>query len=146
MRLPALPKSTFLAIILQQFTNNGRNRAISILMHFHIWSYLLLWIFHYINLSGNRKKMKSIWKKILNDFIPLIKKFTKIYKKSQNLLKVLQKTVLFRNIALIFNLEKPCYLEYRVVRESCKRRSACIWFIFICTIYFVLVLSHIKIE
>ena len=50
----------------------------------------------------------------------------KIHKKSQNLLKVLQKTVLFKNIALIFNLEKPCYLENRVVREPCKRRSACI--------------------
>ena len=70
--------------------------------------------------------MKSIWKKIWNDFIPLIKKFTKIYKKSQNLLKVLPKTVLFRNTALIFSLEKLCYLENRVVREPCKQRSACI--------------------
>ena len=51
----------------------------------------------------------------------------KLQKKSQNLLKVLPKTVLFRNIALIFSLEKPCYLENRVVREPCKRRSACIW-------------------
>ena len=68
--------------------------------------------------------MKSIWKTIWNDFIPLIKKFTKIYKKTQNLLKVLQKTVLFRNIALIFNLEKSCYLENRVAREPCKQRSA----------------------
>ena len=50
----------------------------------------------------------------------------KLQKKSQNLLKVLPKTVLFRNIALIFSLEKPCYLENRVVREPCKRRSACI--------------------
>ena len=50
----------------------------------------------------------------------------KVTKKSQNLLKVLPKTVLFRNIALIFSLEKPCYLENRVVREPCKRRSACI--------------------
>ena len=49
----------------------------------------------------------------------------KLQKKSQNLLKVLPKTVLFRNIALIFSLEKPCYLENRVVREPCKRRSAC---------------------
>ena len=48
----------------------------------------------------------------------------KVTKKSQNLLKVLPKTVLFRNIALIFSLEKPCYLENRVVREPCKRRSA----------------------
>jgi len=63
---------------------------------------------------------------IWNDFIPSISKLTKIYKKSQNLLKVLPKTVLFRNIALIFNLEKPCYLENRVVREPCKQRSACI--------------------
>ena len=45
--------------------------------------------------------------------------------KSQNLLKVLSKTVLFRNIALIFNLKKPCYLENRVVREPCKQRSVC---------------------
>ena len=49
----------------------------------------------------------------------------KLPKKSQNLLKVLPKTVLFRNIALIFSSEKPCYLENRVVREPCKRRSAC---------------------
>ena len=49
----------------------------------------------------------------------------KVTKKSQNLLKVLPKTVLFRNIALIFSLEKPCYLENHVVREPCKRRSAC---------------------
>ena len=48
-----------------------------------------------------------------------------IYKKSQNLLKVLPKTVLFRNIALIFSLEKQCYLENRVFRELCKRRRAC---------------------
>ena len=41
-------------------------------------------------------------------------------------MKILTKTVLFRNIALIFSLEKPCYLENRVVREPCKRRSACI--------------------
>ena len=54
----------------------------------------------------------------------------KLQKKSQNLLKVLPKTVLFRNIALIFSLEKPCYLENRVVREPCKRRSACICFSF----------------
>ena len=33
--------------------------------------------------------------------------------------------MLFRNIALIVSLEKPCYLEYRVVREPCKQRSAC---------------------
>ena len=49
----------------------------------------------------------------------------KLQKKSQNLLKVLPKTVPFRNIALIFSLKKPCYLENRVVREPCKRRSAC---------------------
>ena len=49
----------------------------------------------------------------------------KMYKKSQNLLKVWPKIVLFRNIVLIFNLEKPWYLENRVVREPCKRRSAC---------------------
>ena len=50
----------------------------------------------------------------------------KIHKKLQkNLLKVLPKTMLFRNIALIFSLEKPCYLENRAVREPCKRRSAC---------------------
>ena len=29
-------------------------------------------------------------------------------------MKILTKTVLFRNIALIFSLEKPCYLENRV--------------------------------
>ena len=50
----------------------------------------------------------------------------KVTKKSQNLLKVLPKTVLFRSIALIFSFEKPCYLENRVVREPCKQRSACI--------------------
>ena len=50
----------------------------------------------------------------------------KVTKKSQNLFKVLPKTVLFRSIALIFSFEKPCYLENRVVREPCKRRSACI--------------------
>ena len=33
--------------------------------------------------------------------------------------------MLFRNIARIFSLEKSCYLENRVVRELCKRRSAC---------------------
>ena len=49
----------------------------------------------------------------------------KVTKRSQNLLEVLPKTVLFRKIALIFSLEKPCYLENRVVREPCKRRSAC---------------------
>ena len=51
---------------------------------------------------------------------------TKIDKNSQNFIKIWPKTVLFRNIALIFSLEKPCYLENRVVREPCKRRSACI--------------------
>ena len=50
----------------------------------------------------------------------------KVAKKSQNLLKVLPKTVLFRNIALVFSLENLRYLENRVVREPCKRRSACI--------------------
>ena len=50
----------------------------------------------------------------------------KVTKKSQNLLKVLPKTVLFRNIALIFSLEKQCYLENRDVREPCKKRTACI--------------------
>ena len=49
----------------------------------------------------------------------------KNHKKIQNLSKILPKTVLFRNIVLIFNLEKPCYLENRVVREPCERRSAC---------------------
>ena len=34
--------------------------------------------------------------------------------------------MLFRNIALIFSLEKPCYLENSVVKEPCKRRTACI--------------------
>ena len=33
--------------------------------------------------------------------------------------------MLFRNIALISSLEKLCYLKNRVVREPCKRRSAC---------------------
>ena len=50
----------------------------------------------------------------------------KLQKKSQTLLKVLPKTVLFRNVVLIFSLEKPCYLENSVVREPCKPRSACI--------------------
>ena len=52
-----------------------------------------------------------------------------LQKKSQNLLKVLPKTVLSRNIALISSLEKQCYLENRVVREPCKRRNACKTFI-----------------
>ena len=26
---------------------------------------------------------------------------------------------------MIFSLEQPCYLENRVVREPCKRRTAC---------------------
>ena len=47
----------------------------------------------------------------------------KLQKKSQNLLKVLPKTVLFRNIAPIFSLEKLCYLESRVVREPCKQKT-----------------------
>ena len=54
------------------------------------------------------------------------KKFKKKQKKPKNLSKFLPKTVLFRNIALSFSLEKPYYLENRVVRESCKRRTACI--------------------
>ena len=49
----------------------------------------------------------------------------KVTKKSQNVLKVLPKTVLFRNLVLIFILEKPSYLENRVVGEQCKQRSAC---------------------
>ena len=61
-----------------------------------------------------------------NDFHSFDMKIHKIYKKSQNLLKVLPNTVLFRNIALIFNSVKPCYLENQVVREPCKRWSACI--------------------
>ena len=36
-----------------------------------------------------------------------------------------RKTVLFRSIALIFSFVKPCYLENCVVREPCKRRTAC---------------------
>ena len=32
-------------------------------------------------------------------------------------MKYQQKTVLFRNIALISSLEKPCYLENRVVKN-----------------------------
>ena len=51
---------------------------------------------------------------------------TQIDKKSQNFIKIWPKTLLFRNIALIFSLEKPCYLENRVVREPCKQRTACI--------------------
>ena len=43
--------------------------------------------------------------------------------KQQALLKL--KNALFRNIALIFSLDKPCCLENRAVREPCKRRSAC---------------------
>ena len=41
-----------------------------------------------------------------------------------------KKNVLFRSITLFWALKKPCYLENRVVREPCKRRSACIWRIF----------------
>ena len=48
-----------------------------------------------------------------------------IMKFSEFFEKIGQKTVLFRKIARIFSLEKPCYLENRVVREPCKRRSAC---------------------
>ena len=33
--------------------------------------------------------------------------------------------MLFRNIVLIFSLEKQCYLENRAVRELCNRRTAC---------------------
>ena len=52
-------------------------------------------------------------------------KIHKKLQKTQNLSKILTKTVLFRNIALIFSLEKPCYLENRVVREPCKQRNTC---------------------
>ena len=51
----------------------------------------------------------------------------KIWQKPQNFMEIWPKTVLFRGIARIFTLEKPCYLENRVVREPCKQRSACIW-------------------
>ena len=49
----------------------------------------------------------------------------KVTKKSQNLLKVLPKTVLFRNIALIFSLEKTMLFRKPCCWEPCKRRSAC---------------------
>ena len=76
-------------------------------------------------LVGIGKKTKSIWK--LSGIISFFwyQKLTKIDKNSQNFIKICPKTVLFRNIALIFSLEKPCYLENRVVREPCKRRTAC---------------------
>ena len=65
------------------------------------------------NCSSVRKKIEKNWQKL-----------TKIDKNSQNFIKIWPKIVLFRNIALIFSLEKPCYLENCVVREPCKRRSA----------------------
>ena len=42
-----------------------------------------------------------------------------------------QKTVLFRNIAQIFSIEKPCYLENYVVKKPCKRRTTCSFFFWI---------------
>ena len=91
-------------------------------MQFHILSYALLESPFIVHVSGNRQKPKSIWNFFLNNFFLLI---SKIDKNSQSLIKIWPKTVLFRNIALIFSLEKPCYLENRVVREPCKQRSAC---------------------
>ena len=94
-------------------------------MHFYILSYALLCIFHHINVSWNKQKTKSMWK--MSGIISFFwyQKLTKIDKNSQNFMKIWLKTVLFRNIALICSLEKQCYLENRVVREPCKRRTAC---------------------
>ena len=55
--------------------------------------------------------------------------FLLIDKNSQNFTKIWPKTVLFRNIGLIFSLEKLCYLENRVVREPCKQRNACTYIV-----------------
>ena len=52
--------------------------------------------------------------------------FIEIYENQNILWKFNQKTKLFRKIGRIFSLEKPCYLENRVVRDPCKRRTACI--------------------
>ena len=49
----------------------------------------------------------------------------KVTRTSQNLLKVLPKTVLFRSIMRFWAYKKPHYLENHVVREPCKRSSAC---------------------
>ena len=54
--------------------------------------------------------------------------------KPQNVMEIWPKTVLFRKIAQIFSLEKTCYLENRVVREPCKRRTACIIFLSECPV------------
>ena len=41
-----------------------------------------------------------------------------------------QKTALFKRIARIFSLEKPCYFENRVVREPCKAED-CLYYNYI---------------
>ena len=68
-----------------------------------------------------QKKFVGIEKK--NQFF--LASIWKMTKNPQNVMKIWAQTVLFRDIARIFNLQKPCYLENRVVREPCKWRSAC---------------------
>ena len=48
----------------------------------------------------------------------------KIWQKLQNFIEIWPKTVLFRKIERNVSSEKPCYLENRVVRETCKGRTA----------------------
>ena len=56
------------------------------------------------------------------------------------------KTVLFRKIARIFILEKPCYLENCAVREPCKRRTACTcnWTLVLSFSYLVITVSSFR--
>ena len=79
-------------------------------MHFQIVSYTFLCIFHYINVSGNRKTNKINLEKIWNNFFPLISKIDKSW----------------YNLIEKYSLEKPYYLENRVVRKPWKWRTASI--------------------
>ena len=93
-------------------------------MHFYILSYALLCIFIISMLVGINKKQNQ-YGKCLEQFISFdIKNWQKLTKSH----KIWPKTVLFRNIALIFSLEKPVYLENLIVREQCKRRTACTYY------------------
>ena len=97
-------------------------------MHFHILSYSLFCIFHHNNVSANRQKITLIWKFFWIFFFLLISIIDKNWQnltQSYKIGKNLPKTMLFRNIVLIFSLEKPSQLENRVVKEPCKRSTAC---------------------
>ena len=85
-----------------------------------IFYQILYCAFFIISMLVGIDKDKINFENFWNNFFPLI---LKIDKNSQNFIKIWPKTVLFRNIALIFSSEKPCYLENRVVREPC--RTAC---------------------